>query len=89
MQPVTTDRYGRTVATVSLPDGRNLNQELVRYGACWWFRKYAPKDKVLKELEESARNRKLGLWVEPNPVPPWEFRKRSNHKSSQMLEAVP
>jgi len=28
----TTDRYGRTVGEVILPDGRNLNKELVRAG---------------------------------------------------------
>ena len=32
-----TDRYGRTVADVILPDGRLLNHELVREGMAWWF----------------------------------------------------
>lgn len=30
VQPITTDRYGRTVARVSLPDGMNLNHELIK-----------------------------------------------------------
>ena len=30
-----TDRYRRTVAEIILPDGRNLNQELVRAGLAW------------------------------------------------------
>jgi hypothetical protein len=30
VRPVDTDRYGRTVAVVVLPDGRSLNHELVR-----------------------------------------------------------
>jgi micrococcal nuclease len=33
------DRYGRTVAEVILPDGRSLNQEMVREGLAWWYRK--------------------------------------------------
>src|SRR5438128_2499905 len=42
-QPVTvairdTDRYGRLVGEVRLPDGRSLNQELVRAGLAWWYR---------------------------------------------------
>jgi endonuclease YncB( thermonuclease family) len=41
VRPVTTDRYGRTVALVVLPDGRTLNHELVRSGFAWWFQKYA------------------------------------------------
>jgi hypothetical protein len=36
---------------------------------------YAPNDEVLKGLEESTRTQKLGVWVEPNPVSPWELRK--------------
>ncbi len=34
------DRYGRTIADVQLPEGRSLNQELVRAGYAWWFRKF-------------------------------------------------
>jgi endonuclease YncB( thermonuclease family) len=30
-----TDRYGRLVGDVLLPDGRSLNQELVRAGLAW------------------------------------------------------
>ena len=32
VKPTDTDRYGRTVADVMLPDGRSLNQEMVRGG---------------------------------------------------------
>jgi len=41
------DRYGQTVADVILPDGSNLNREIVKAGFAWWFRKYAPKDTEL------------------------------------------
>ena len=34
-----TDKYGRTIADVSLPDGINVNLELVRNGWCWWYQK--------------------------------------------------
>jgi micrococcal nuclease len=40
----TTDRYGRLVGEVLLPDGRSLNQELVQAGMAWWYRQYAPND---------------------------------------------
>jgi len=68
------DRYGRTLAEVILPDGRSLNQELVKVGLAWWFWKYS-KDPSLKELEVEARRMNRGLWAEPNPTPPWEWRK--------------
>ena len=56
-------------------DGRNLNQELVKQGWCWWYRKYAPGDTVLEGLEKDAREARRGLWADPQPVPPWEWRK--------------
>ena len=34
------DKYKRTIADVILPDGMDLNQELVKQGWCWWYRKY-------------------------------------------------
>ena len=70
------DRYGRTVGEVILPDGRVLNHELVRAGLAWWYRRYAPDDKTLEQLERGARGANRGLWADPNPVPPWEWRRR-------------
>ena len=70
------DKYKRTIGEVILPDGTNLNQELVRQGWCWWYRKYAPADAVLEALESEAREAKRGLWADPQPVPPWEWRKQ-------------
>jgi endonuclease YncB( thermonuclease family) len=69
------DRYGRTVADVILPDGRNLH-DIVKAGFVWWYRRYAPKDKELESLESEARATRRGLWADPHPVPPWEWRKR-------------
>jgi endonuclease YncB( thermonuclease family) len=71
------DKYKRTLGDVILPDGMNLNQELVKQGWCWWYRKYAPGDTVLERLETEARAERKGLWVDPAPIPPWEWRKRS------------
>jgi len=69
------DRYKRTVAEIVLPDGRNLNQELVRAGLAWWYRQYARKEMVLRDLEQRARAAKRGLWSDPNRVAPWEWRR--------------
>jgi endonuclease YncB( thermonuclease family) len=60
---------------VILSDGMNLNQELVKQGWCWWYRKYAPGDTVLVGLEREAREARKGLWDAPAQVPPWEWRK--------------
>lgn len=71
-----TDRYGRVVGEVLLPDGRSLNRELVRAGLAWWYRQYAPTDTLLAQLEAEARAAHQGLWSDPAPVPPWAWRKQ-------------
>jgi endonuclease YncB( thermonuclease family) len=67
------DRNGRLLAEVVLPDGRSLNQELVRAGYAWWFRRYSA-DVRLARLEDDARAARRGLWADARPVPPWEWR---------------
>ncbi len=57
-----------------LPDGRVLNRELVRAGFAWWYRRYAPDDEMLAQLEQEAREAQRGLWADAEPVPPWEWR---------------
>jgi micrococcal nuclease len=70
------DKYHRTIADVLLPDGTHVNHTLVEDVWCWWYRKYAPDDTVLEGLEHEAREEKKGLWADPQPVPPWEWRKK-------------
>lgn len=86
VKPITTDRYGRTVAEVTLQDGRSLSHELVKVGACWWYRKYAPSDVELKRLEREARTQRLGLWATESPVSPWEWRAQRRDAIKQSLQ---
>lgn len=75
IRPRDTDRYGRTVAEVILPDGQSLNRQMVWRGYAWWYRSYAPNDRDLEQLESAAKTAKRGLWSQPSPVPPWSWRK--------------
>jgi micrococcal nuclease len=59
------DKYGRTLAAVLLPDGTYVNHTLVKDGWSWWYRKYAPGDVMLEELETRARAAGIGLWTDP------------------------
>jgi micrococcal nuclease len=68
------DKHRRTLGTVFDGD-LNVNQELVKEGWCWWFRKFVPKDQVLRQFEQEAKEAKKGLWADPNPVPPWLYRR--------------
>lgn len=72
ISPVTTDKYGRTVAWVYV-DGKCLDKELLKAGLAWHYKEYS-QEKELAILEEEARAKKIGLWQEPNPTPPWEWR---------------
>ena len=67
------DNYGRTIADLLLSDDTHVNHMLVKDDWCWWYRKYAPGDTVLEELEQKAREAKKGLWADPRPVPLWEW----------------
>ena len=67
------DRYGRTVGVVFV-DGLNVNAELVKQGMAWVYRKYTD-DKRLYTLESEAKQAKRGLWLDENPIPPWEWRR--------------
>lgn len=71
--PESKDRYGRIIGWVFI-DEINLNKALIRAGLAWHYRKYS-SDSLLTALEMEARAAKKGLWSEPEPVPPWEWRK--------------
>lgn len=77
------DRYGRVIGTVYVGDV-DVNAQMVREGMAWVYRKYA-KDRGLYELERQAQANRSGLWVDPEPVPPWEYR-RSKRKHAATRE---
>lgn len=71
--PQTKDRYGRTIARVKC-DGQDASEQLVRSGMAWVFDRYVT-DRSLYSLQDEAREDRRGLWVDSDPVPPWEWRK--------------
>lgn len=68
------DRYKRTLGRVVV-NGLEANAEMVRQGYAWVYRKYSKNPDLLR-LESAAREAKLGLWADPEPIPPWEWRHR-------------
>lgn len=85
------DRYGRIVAKVwaarvdcreaTCPLEEDINLTLVKLGHAWWYKAYAknqPKaDRAIYEqAQQMARRERLGLWAHPEPLPPWEFRRK-------------
>jgi endonuclease YncB( thermonuclease family) len=74
VQAKTTDRYGRTVARVACA-GIDANAAMVEAGMAWAFTRYVT-DPRLPELQAHAMAKRAGLWADPSPVPPWEWRSR-------------
>lgn len=73
------DRYGRIVDKILLSD-EDICLQQVEDGMAWHYKKYqreqSPADrKLYSQAEIEAREAKRGLWVEPEPVPPWEWRR--------------
>lgn len=69
-----TDRYRRVVGIVTIDDVV-VNEKMLEAGLAWHYGKY-DKNPAWKKLEQTARQKKAGLWKLANPTPPWEFRKR-------------
>jgi len=80
------DRYKREVAKVMV-EGRDINLAQVEAGMAWVYRHY------LKELtqeeasayinaEDAAKAAGRGLWADPDPTPPWDWRKSKKRKPS-------
>ena len=72
VQGVAEDDYGRVVGAV-VADGQDLDAEQVRRGMAWVYRRYT-RSGGLYALEAEAKRARRGLWADPNPIPPWDWR---------------
>jgi endonuclease YncB( thermonuclease family) len=85
------DKYRRTVGRVwvastecrrsDCPKTLDAGMALLTIGLAWHYKQYE-KEQPEEErgqysfAEIEARAKKVGLWSDPNPVPPWEWRRR-------------
>jgi endonuclease YncB( thermonuclease family) len=76
IEPVERDQYGRLVARV-IVRGESLGELLVRDGYAWVYDRYCnrPSCRRLRRLEARAKEEERGLWAEPDPIPPWRWRR--------------
>ena len=88
------DRYGRIVGRVMVADPAcqeacpktiDASLALIEAGYGWWYRHYAkeqPKEERerYEVAERRARAAKIGLWVDPKPMAPWDFRRLGRKK---------
>ena len=73
------DRYGRTVGKV-LVNGVDANLEQVKRGYAWFYKKYQNEQPLQDRLDylhaqEVAEKNRVGFWIDPEAVAPWEFRR--------------
>lgn len=86
------DKYRRTVGRVwvasaecresDCPKTLDAGMALITVGLAWHYKQYA-QEQPEEEREQysfaeiEARSKKVGLWSDPKPVPPWEWRHRA------------
>ena len=74
IQPVTRNRQGLSLAKVYL-SGTLFNHAIVAAGYAWRYTAYISSHQI-GVLEKEAREARRGLWLQPQPTPPWEWRQR-------------
>lgn len=82
------DRYNRIIGKV-LVDGRDVNLEQVRAGLAWHYKYYEKEQspgerRLYSEAEEVARLDRVGLWLDPSPISPWDFRRKPRDRKSAL-----
>ncbi|WP_240788747.1 thermonuclease family protein [Ramlibacter henchirensis] len=80
IKPLARDGYGRTVARLECR-GKDASSEQVRQGMAWAFTRYLT-DPEIKRLEEGARASRAGLWDDPEPLAPSDWRASQRLKPS-------
>jgi endonuclease YncB( thermonuclease family) len=74
IKPSTRDRYRRTVADVQCK-GKDVGEAQVAAGMAWVFDRYAVGHEHLYRLQDTAKGGRHGLWADPAPIAPWDWRR--------------
>lgn len=73
------DLYGRYIAKIYF-ENKYLSAEIIKKGMGWQYKKYSTS-KELAKFEQQARSKKIGLWIDPNPIYPSEWRKAKKSRN--------
>ncbi len=58
----------------------DINLKMIEAGMAWHFKKYSDNEHFAS-AENLARKYKKGLWIQPDPLSPWDYRAKRNHKT--------
>lgn len=73
------DKYGRVLGTIYFED-LDINLQQIKNGYAWVYKQYS-KNQTYYQEEQKAKELKKGLWIEKEPIAPWEFRKQKKSKN--------
>jgi len=68
------DRLGNRMGDIHIEGAPDPRHEMLKAGLAWTTERQS--DPTLEALKEQARQQNIGLWQEPNPTPPWTFRRQ-------------
>ena len=68
-----TDRYGRLICRVK-HNGKDISLEMIRSGYAWHYSHFDNTPEYAR-AEKEAREAHRGLWADPHPMNPYEYRR--------------
>lgn len=77
----------RIVAKVSVPEGKSLAEQVIAAGMGWWKREDQPRDGRLGSLCAKVIVDKKGLFSDPAPLAPWDFRAVREKEAAEAVQA--
>jgi endonuclease YncB( thermonuclease family) len=77
IRPLKHDCYSRLIAEVQSPSGTPVHLLMLGWGLAWHDAKHS-RDQDAAFFQALARVHRIGLWSDPHPEPPWEFRRRTH-----------
>lgn len=85
--PTGTDAQGRTVARVSM-NGNDVSLDMLAAGLAW-YQRGDTENTALEAEERKARARSAGLWIDKDPIAPWDWREAEKARSKGRKRPVP
>ena len=74
-QPGYAGEPGTRAAVVALADGKDVGQAVLAAGMAWLYERDPLPDRTYRRAAALAIVEKTGLWTDPAPLAPWDYRR--------------